>query len=130
MTAEEYQQLEENLLANGIREPISIWQDTIIDGHNRYEIAQKYGLEYQTKEYEFDDETDVIIWIIKNQLSRRNLHPLDRGILTRRLYKEQLTKKGKANQGTRTDLTSVRNLTNVDTKKELAKIAEMSHDTY
>ena len=27
------------------------------------------------------------------------------------------------NQGTRTDLTSVRNLTEVDTKKELAKIA-------
>jgi N6-adenosine-specific RNA methylase IME4 len=37
--------------------------------------------------------------------------------------------KAKENQGTRTDLTSVRNLTNVDTKKELATLAGVSHDT-
>ncbi len=34
----------------------------------------------------------------------------------------------KETQGTRTDLTSVRNLTKVDTKKELGKIAGVSHD--
>ena len=37
--------------------------------------------------------------------------------------------KAKEKQGTRTDLTSVRNLTNVDTKKELATLAGVSHDT-
>jgi hypothetical protein len=30
----------------------------------------------------------------------------------------------KSEQGTRTDTTSVRNLTNVDTKKELSKVAD------
>ena len=40
-----------------------------------------------------------------------------------------IAKKAKENQGTRTDITSVRNLTNVDTKKELASIAGVSHDT-
>jgi len=40
-----------------------------------------------------------------------------------------IAKKAKENQGARTDITSVRNLTNVDTKKELASIAGVSHDT-
>lgn len=48
-----------------------------------------------------------------------------------------VTEKAKVNQGARTDLTSVRNLTNVsskkfesvDTKKELAKVSGVSYDT-
>ena len=39
------------------------------------------------------------------------------------LMREEIGARAKENQGTRTDLTSVRNLTEVDTKKELAKIA-------
>lgn len=40
----------------------------------------------------------------------------------------QNSEKAKLNQGSRTDLTSVRCLTNVDTKKELASLAGVSHD--
>ena len=34
----EYLQLEENILDEGCRDPIIIWNDYIIDGHNRYSI--------------------------------------------------------------------------------------------
>ena len=38
---EEYRQLELNLVMEGCREDIIAWNDTIVDGHNRYEICNK-----------------------------------------------------------------------------------------
>ena len=38
---EEYRQLELNLVMEGCREDIIAWNDTILDGHNRYEICNK-----------------------------------------------------------------------------------------
>jgi hypothetical protein len=38
LTQEEYKQLEDNILKEGIREKIITWNGYIIDGHNRYEI--------------------------------------------------------------------------------------------
>jgi DNA-binding XRE family transcriptional regulator len=63
-----------------------------------------------------------------NQFGRRNLSPYQRSVLALKL-EEIYRQRARENQGTRTDLTSVRNLTNVDTKKELAKVAGVSHDT-
>lgn len=38
---EEYRQLELNLVREGCREDIVVWNNTIVDGHNRYEICNK-----------------------------------------------------------------------------------------
>ena len=114
--------LEKNILSDGIRDPLVLWGDILVDGHNRYKIAQQYGLPYKTVQKEFSSENDVKKWIIENQLGRRNLPAYERARLAL-AYKPIIAEKAKENQGARTDLTSVRNLTNVDTKKELAKIA-------
>lgn len=81
LTQEEYKQLEDNILKEGIREKIITWNETIIDGHNRYEIAQKWGLDYQTEPMHFKDEIDVKIWMLLNQLGRRNLIDFVKGEL-------------------------------------------------
>jgi len=128
LSGDEFRQLEENILNEGIREKIVLWQGVIIDGHNRYEIAQKHGLEFETIEKSFSDRDAVKIWIIKNQFGRRNISAYDRSRLALEL-EPLIAGKAKENQGARTDLTSVRNLTNVDTKKELATLAGVSHDT-
>lgn len=75
LTAEEFQQLEKNILEEGIREPIIYWKgtETIIDGHNRFEIAKKHNLKYSTFSKGFDTREEVIDWMINNQLGRRNL---------------------------------------------------------
>lgn len=73
LTQEEYKQLEDNILKEGIREKIITWNETIIDGHNRYEIAQKWNLDYETEAKHFDSEVDVRIWMRNNQKGRRNL---------------------------------------------------------
>lgn len=93
LTAEEYKQLEENCLAEGIRDKIILWDDYIIDGHNRFKIATEHGLSYQTKTKEFESKLDVKIWMVYNQLGRRNLQPFVKGELTFMLQ-ELLKKKG------------------------------------
>src|SRR5271157_2902205 len=77
----EYQQLEQNILANGCLDSIKIWQGTIVDGHNRYEICVKHAIHYDTDELDFADMADAKIWIINNQFGRRNLNSYQRGEL-------------------------------------------------
>lgn len=152
LTEEEYKQLETNILSEGIRDSLLVWNGILIDGHNRYEIATKYGLSYDVQEMEFADRAEAERWIILNQFGRRNLSKYDRTELALKL-KPIIEAEAKKNQGTRNDLTSVRNLTEVatdekqgcqksdkadvvaapkktiDTKKEIAKVAGVSHDT-
>lgn len=75
LKSEEFQQLEKNILEDGvILNPLILWNGTLVDGHNRYRIAEKHPhIRYTTVEKEFPDRYSVIAWICKNQLGRRNL---------------------------------------------------------
>lgn len=78
LAAEEYAGLEKSLLEEGCRDSLVLWGDILIDGHNRYEICTKYHIPYETVQRDFDSREDVMLWMMNNQLSRRNLHPLQR----------------------------------------------------
>ena len=75
LTDDEYQRLEKSILTEGVREPIITWNDTIIDGHNRYNICQKHGIDCPHVERAFESRDAAKIWICENQLGRRNLEP-------------------------------------------------------
>jgi DNA modification methylase len=81
LTSEEFAQLQTNVLAEGIREPIITWQGTIVDGHNRYELAQMYDLPFKVKEMAFASMNHVKKWMAENQLGRRNLTEYVKGEL-------------------------------------------------
>ena len=97
LTDEEFAQLEKNILRDGIRDALITWHGILIDGHNRYRIAQKYGLTYRTVEKQFTDRNDAERWIILNQFGRRNLSAYDRSILALKL-KPIIAEKAKENQ--------------------------------
>ena len=88
LTDEEFFQLEQNILNNGIQDSIKTWDNYIIDGHNRYKIAQKHNLEFTT--YPMDGKlltrNDVIEWMLNNQMGRRNLNPDQLSIIRGKLY--------------------------------------------
>lgn len=88
---DEHQLLEESILKNGYDPayPVIFWNQTIIDGHNRYEICKKQNIPFTTSEKFFDNEHDVINWIIDNQLSRRNITEDQRAYLIGKRYKEE-----------------------------------------
>jgi len=85
LTTDEFNFLSESIKKDGVREPILTWQGVIIDGHNRYAICQKHNIPFITKELEFADENDAVIFIIKNQLGRRNLTDFNRANLALQL---------------------------------------------
>ena len=44
LSPDEFRQLEENILKDGCRDPLVYWNNTIIDGHNRFKICTQYGI--------------------------------------------------------------------------------------
>lgn len=98
LTSEEFNQLEQNCIKDGILESIKTWQGTIIDGHNRYNIAVKNGLSFETKEINFNNESEVVEWIILLQLGRRNLTESQKSYLRGVRYENEKLKQGTNNQ--------------------------------
>ena len=129
LTAEEYKQLEENILAEGCRDAIVVWDNVIVDGHNRHEICTMHGVEFETKQKEFESEETAKVWIIYNQFGRRNLTTYQRGLLALQLedHFNALGRKKQSEAGGALCQKSDKAV--VDTKKEIAKVAKTSHDT-
>lgn len=76
LSDDEYDRLEKSLVKNGYqdwREPIVTWNGTIIDGHNRYHICDEHGIKFKQMEMQFESRDAAKLWIVKNQLKRRNL---------------------------------------------------------
>ena len=91
LTEEEFQQLEDNILSEGIAlMPLIVWEGIIVDGHNRYKIIQEHPeIKYSTYEKQFDNRYAAISWICKNQLGRRNLTPQQKKYLIGQRYKAE-----------------------------------------
>ena len=131
LSADEFNQLEQNILQEGIRDALVTWNGILIDGHNRYSIAKRHNLPYKTVEMQFDSRADVIRWIILNQFGRRNLSAYDRSILALKL-KPVIAEKAKENLAIGAEMTNTglqKSVKAVNTQKELAKVAGVSHDT-
>jgi N6-adenosine-specific RNA methylase IME4 len=131
LTAEEFKQLEQNCLDEGIREKIITWNGFIIDGHNRYEIATRWNLEYQTESKRFDNESDVREWMINNQFGRRNLSNYQRSVLALELESvfSERAKEKETERKTTFHKSEKSNIEPLNTVKEISKIANVSHDT-
>ena len=71
-----YRLLEENILEHGCRDPLVLWNGILIDGYNRYNICTEHNIPFNTVDKEFNSREEALIWIISNQVSRRNLTPI------------------------------------------------------
>ncbi len=111
LQAEESNQLEKNILAEGCREALLIWQTTadvldtnskqtsavyiLVDGHNRYGICLKHKLNFKIHLISFDSLKEVRDYMIDNQLGRRNLIPEQASYLRGLRYNTEKQEKGK-----------------------------------
>ena len=72
-----FNELKADILERGILDPLLIWNGYLIDGHHRYEIAKSQDppLPFEVREIKgLKDEHDVIKWMIRNQINRRNVN--------------------------------------------------------
>ena len=133
MSAEERAQLEANLLADGCRDPLVVWEtaageNILIDGHNRYEICTRLGLSFEVVQKSFDSRPQARIWIRANQYGRRNLSSFVRAELALG-DKADIAEIAKGQQGKRHDIlpTLAEGFKPVDTREEVSKRAGISH---
>mgnify|MGYP003402402536 CR=1 FL=1 len=90
LSDDEFRQLEENCIRDGIRDPLVTWPqddgtEILIDGHNRWKISAKNsGIPFEVVQKSFKSREDAEEWILKNQLGRRNIDKWARFDLSKR----------------------------------------------
>jgi len=128
LTSEEYNTLETSIINDGCRDAIVLWNSTIVDGHNRYEICTKHNIEFKTINKDFQNEEQARKWIILNQLGRRNINNYQRSLLALELeniFKAEAI--GRMRKGKSLDPTQ--KSAGGETRDKIAEIANVSHDT-
>ena len=132
LAPDELAQLENNIIKDGCRDPLVVWNGILIDGHNRYEICTRNSIEFDTVEMQFESKAHARIWMRENQRGRRNLSPawkveLELG------NKQDLLEIGKVNlripTGNKNKMTLSQNdivIPPVNTRVEIAKAAGVS----
>jgi len=140
LSDEVYKGLETDILEHGCLSPLVTWDDTIVDGHNRYTICQRHGLPFDVKPLKFETLDDAKFWAWTHQENQRNLTSFQKAELALK-FKPMLVAKGKENMsagggdqksskaksGFQTLGNPVSETVHVD--KELAKTAGISHYT-
>lgn len=135
LSEDEYQRLEQSILAEGVRDPIITWNGTIIDGHNRYNICDEHGIKCPQVERDFPSREAAKIWIIENQFGRRNLSAYDRSVLALQLEPlyaaEAKRRRGgdKRSEAYETIRQKSDECLPIRTDEQLAKLAGTSRDT-
>lgn len=89
VTDEEKRQLEENILAEGCRDPLVVWNGLLLDGHNRHDICTRHSLPYDFVTVDLPDRDAALDWIDRNQIGRRNLTPDQLRIIRGRRYERR-----------------------------------------
>ena len=84
LTTAEYKILEESILKEGCREAIITWNGIILDGHHRYKICREHGISFvstEVKNQGVTNETTAKIWMVLNQVGRRNLDKTQKAVI-------------------------------------------------
>ena len=133
LSNDEFTRLEQSILHEGCRDPIIIWGNIIVDGHNRYKICSIHKIPYSTRPIEFSDRNSAMLWMLQNQLARRNLNDFQRIELVRKFEaavkaqaKERQLSELKQNQDTVRENFPTRGRAS----DELGNLAGVSRKTY
>jgi hypothetical protein len=134
LTTEEYKQLEENLIKEGCRDALVVWNGILVDGHNRYEICSQNNITYKIETKGFENRGEVKEWIIRNQFGRRNITLVNRvnlALTLEEVVRARAKEKMLSTQNNKTGAALLpvgKQTEKIHTDDELAKIAGVSHD--
>ena len=127
LSEEEHRMLEDSIVRDGCDTPLIVWNDTIVDGHNRYDICRKHGVPFFYEVRSFADKEAAMFWMLEHQLARRNLNSYQRSELALKA-KDYYTRIAQANQKAGIDL-GLNSAQGGRVSDKLAKLAGVGHDT-
>jgi hypothetical protein len=144
LQSEEWTQLESNILAEGCRQALLVWKTfnnvldentaqpqtevhILIDGHNRYEICLKHGLDFPIQFIEFKSLQMAKNYMIEQQLGRRNLNPEQMAYLRGLRYNQDKLSKGKYDRKKNSSHNDHYDNTPLNNSKTIHKVADLFH---
>ena len=127
LSEEEHHMLEDSIMRDGCDTPLIVWNGTVVDGHNRYDICRNHGIPFSYEERSFADKEAAIYWMLEHQLARRNLNSYQRSELALKA-KDYYTRIAQANQKAGLDL-GLNSAQGGRVSEKLAKMAGVGHDT-
>lgn len=119
--------LEASILAEGCRDPLCVWDNTLLDGHNRHELCTKHNKPFDTVQVQVSSRDEAKLWIIRNQFGRRNLtdaQRIDLALKMEPLLSNEAAKRMKAGKAD-----PIQNSGKGAVDRQLAEAAGVSHDT-
>lgn len=102
LSQEEKTFLEKDILSKGCLDALKTWNGYLIDGHHRYEICQRHEVSFKQEELSFEDEEAVKVWMIDNQMGRRNITDaakIQYSLLREEIDRERARKRQACGQG-------------------------------
>ena len=92
MEGEEFDALVQDIKDNGLREPITLFENQILDGRNRYRAVVKAALQYKLKEENFRtyNGSDPLGLVVSANLHRRHLTESQRALIAARIVTTKL----------------------------------------
>lgn len=125
LTDEEYELLHASIDQDGCIDPIIVWGDCIVDGHNRYHICRLLKISFTTSSIEFQSRDEAKTWILRHQLGKRNVTDAQRIEVALKL-KPLIAERAKANQSAGGGAVPIKISNPIDTREEIAKMAGVS----
>lgn len=124
----EYAALKNDVTQHGLIEPIILYEGKILDGRNRYKVCCELGIAPQFVNYE---GKNPVAYVYSVNIKRRHLSKYELAVealkekpeIAKRAKERQKLSKGRGKKG----CPNSDNL--IDTKNELASLANVSHDT-
>ena len=133
LNEEEQKLLEESLVADGCESPLIVWNGVIVDGHNRYAICRKHEIPFAIQEKDFSSRDEAMLWMLRNQLGRRNLNNYQRVELVLKfepLVKSAAEQRMLAGKVANPVPTLAQGQTKGKTRDHLSEAAGVSHGTF
>ena len=90
----DYESLKEDILRNGLREPIVTHEGAIVDGRERYRACRELGIEPEYREW--DGAGSLLDLIVSLNLRRRHLSESQRSLIAARLAELYAAEEGEA----------------------------------
>ena len=133
-TSKDEETLVMQLRTEGCRDDLITWQGIIIDGHTRYRICHEYNIPFSYREMSFPSKERAKLWMIENQVARRNLSVFQRCVIAlpfERAYKEEAEerRREKISEYRKNSETPQNSAASKETRDALADLVGTSHDT-
>ena len=133
LNEEELKLLEASIVADGCESPLIVWNGVIVDGHNRYAVCRKHEIPFAIQEKDFSSRDDAMLWMLRNQLGRRNLNSYQRVELVLKfepLVKNAAEQRMMAGKAANPVPTLAQGQTKGRTRDHLSEAAGVSHGTF